>query len=99
MSIVRVTCNECGDVTLDPDQLLLSIYPTGATFSFTCLCGVRVVRDARPDVVALLQSAGVPEQTIVLPERVPHAGPPIGLDDLLDMHLALQGDGWERELA
>jgi hypothetical protein len=98
ITVVRVQCPACGPVRVHPDRVLLSLYPTGATYAFTCCCGKRTAIQATASVVRALRAVGCTERRIVLPERAHRDAPPITTDELLDMLLALRRPGWEHEL-
>jgi hypothetical protein len=62
MTIIRVRCPSCGEVDLEPDDVMLSIPQggRGSTYAFTCpACADPVERAADRKTVALLISAGV----------------------------------------
>jgi hypothetical protein len=70
-------------------------------YSFRCeQCGSAVSHPARPDVVDLLVRAGCRQIRWRLPSELAERrdGPSITIDDVLDFHLLLRDDGWEREL-
>jgi len=93
VTTIKVTCPECGDIDLSPEDLELSIAPAWATYSFLCSdCGDAVCKPADAEIVDLLSSAGV--RSIVIPAEVFErgGGSLIGYDDLLDFGLALRDD-------
>jgi hypothetical protein len=98
ITVVRVQCPACGPVRVHPDRVLLSSYPTGATYAFTCCCGRRTAIQANKSIVRALRAVGCAERRITLPERARRDAPPITTDELLDMLLALRQPGWEQEL-
>jgi hypothetical protein len=71
------------------------------TIAFRCpRCEQRVVRDITSFHAAILRNLRIPivewDPPAELAER--HQGPPITLDDLLDAHLVLAGEGWREDL-
>jgi hypothetical protein len=104
VATVRATCPTCGDVEFGSDKVRIQVClsTAQAAYSFQCpTCQLLVSKDAADRVVAALQSVGVPVSVWTLPAELaePKLGPPITHDDLLAFHLALEGDGWQRELA
>lgn len=93
MTIIRATCVICGDVELTQDDVTLTVvYPVSerSTYSFTCpACGEETSKAATDEVVALLMSGGVHVQQVIIPAEAlePHTGPPLTMDDLLDLML------------
>ncbi len=74
---------------------------SSGAYSFRCDgCGAAVSHPARPDVIDLLVRAGCEEVCWRLPGELAErrSGPSFTIDDLLDFHLLLQGDTWQREL-
>lgn len=99
-TIVKATCPTCGDVELTPSDLELRICstPSATIYVFHCpRCDDAVVKpaaDAR--IVTLLSSVGVPAIHWDLPAELEevHDGPPLTLDDLIDLRLALDSPDW-----
>lgn len=81
----------------------------GTCYRFSCPdCASVVEKPADDRVAGLLTSGGVPtEDTVAGPARLPRPlhpelppdGPPLSLDDLLDLHLALADEQWFERLA
>ena len=94
-TIVKATCPRCGDVELTPSDLELRICssPAFSIYVFTCThCDTVVAKPAADErIVALLSSVGVPMVRWDLPAELEeaHEGPPLTLDDLIDLRLAL----------
>ena len=87
---VRALCDRDGDVTVLRQEVTVSLFPTGAIFTFRCpVCSQRIVTEASPHIVQVLQDAGVRVQRITLPDRPERDGPPITHDELLAFHEAL----------
>ena len=88
-----VSCSHCGEVDLATDQLWL-VVPTsgGAHFDFHCPgCGQYVRRALDDTEVDLLAPLVAVEELDVPPEALePHDGPPLTVDDLIDLMLALE---------
>lgn len=104
VAIVRATCPNCGDVelTVNDVQVLLCVTTAHSTYSFLCpTCSVLVNKEANDSVVESLTSAGSRLVAWSLPAELdePKVGPRISHDDLLEFHLALERDDWQRELA
>jgi predicted RNA-binding Zn-ribbon protein involved in translation (DUF1610 family) len=102
-AIVRATCPTCGDVELTVNDVQVQYCMTTArsTYSFLCpACGLIVNKAAPDSVVESLTSAGSRLVAWTMPAELdePKTGPRISHDDLLEFHLALEGD-WQRELA
>jgi hypothetical protein len=112
MTTIRVSCPSCGAVDLTPADIRLTVVqaedvPVGpeSRYDFHCpSCAERVEKPADERIARLLSTGGVPveiiEPTIGLghPEDPP-SGPPLTQDDLLDLHLLLESDGWFGRLA
>lgn len=81
----------------------------GSTYTFSCpLCTECVSKPADERIAQLLETGGVPvgaagprvSAGAPLPEHPEEAagGPPLTYDDLLDLHLMLESQGWFEEL-
>lgn len=82
-------------------QVQLCVTTTASTYSFLCpTCRIMVNKEANDPIVESLTKAGAKLVAWSLPAelREPKLGPPICHDDLLEFHLALEGDGWREEL-
>ncbi len=104
VAIVRATCPTCGDVelTVNDVQVQLCVTTAASTYSFLCpSCSFIVNKEATDSVVESLTAAGCRLVAWTLPAELdePKTGPKISHDDLLEFHLALEGDDWQRELA
>lgn len=96
-----IHCSRCGErVTVSPDEIGLWQRPDGCSlFRFTCpRCGRRSGECLAESDLDVLRSAGV--SGIVVPAEAleDHGGPPLTLDDLIDLHFLLESKGWERRL-
>ena len=104
MTTVRAQCPVCGDVSLEIDNLTVRTCADGVTesaYRFECPgCGDTVSRPASERIVDLLVSAGAPQETWVWPAELREwrDGPPLTPDDLLDLHVMLDDDGWFDQL-
>jgi predicted RNA-binding Zn-ribbon protein involved in translation (DUF1610 family) len=104
-SIVIATCPRCGDVEVDPADIEVRLHPRpGASrFRFICpWCGSYVEKPADdPRLVALLEGAGARIVRVEIPAEAFErpAGPPLTLDDLLDLMLLLDRDDAVERLA
>lgn len=105
VTIVKATCPRCGDVELIPGDLELRLCTTPelSTYHFTCRRCDKVVSKPAADerVVMLLTSVGVPAVEWSLPAELDerHEGPPISMDDLIDLRLLLERPDWADELS
>lgn len=113
MMTIRVSCPECGTVELTPGDIQLTVVRTAAQsvapdsrYAFECpTCTQVVEKPADERVAELLATGGVPTEVVstpvvstpVHPERHP-GGPPLDMDDLLDLALLLRGGDWFDEL-
>jgi hypothetical protein len=102
--IVRATCATCGDVELSVSsvQVQLCVTTSTSTYSFVCpVCQLIVNKEANDTVVESLTKAGAGLVAWSMPAELhePKVGPRISYDDLLEFHLALEGDSWQQELA
>jgi hypothetical protein len=99
-TIVKATCPACGDVELVPNDLELRICSTASasTYAFVCpVCEQTISKPAADGrIVALLLSVNVPAVYWDLPAELTAArhGPPLTLDDLIDLRLALDSPDW-----
>ena len=99
-TIVKATCPTCGDIELAPTDLELRICstPGASTYAFTCtVCDEVVVKPAADGrIVTLLTSVGVPTVHWELHAELyeTHDGPPLTIDDLIDLRLALDSPNW-----
>jgi hypothetical protein len=101
MDRLRTTCPTCGAPhTLDPAAVVLHISDGLGYYLFGCdRCGELAFRGVTGPSTLRMVRAGV-----ALVEVDPDPGgeaedalpglPPLTLDDLLDLHLALASDGW-----
>ena len=104
MTTVRAQCPTCGDISLEIADLTVRICDDGVTpgaYRFRCPgCDETVHREASPRIVELLVSAGAPREMWRWPAELDErrSGPPLTPDDLLDLHVLLEGDTWFDEL-
>jgi predicted RNA-binding Zn-ribbon protein involved in translation (DUF1610 family) len=104
MTTVRAQCPDCGDVSLEIADLTVRTYTDGVTraeYRFPCPgCGRLVTRAASERIVDLLLSAGAPCEEWTWPAELRDrpGGPPLTPDDLLDLHVLLDDDGWFDDL-
>ena len=104
MTTVRAQCPACVDVQLQIDDLTVRVCQDDdmpSAYRFRCPgCEETVHREASPRIVELLVSAGAPQEMWRWPaELTEHrAGPPLTPDDLLDLHVLLEGDSWFEQL-
>lgn len=104
MTTVRAQCPACGDVQLTIDDLTVRVCSdddTPSAYRFRCPgCEQTVQREASPRIVELLVSAGAPHELWAWPAELAEvrSGPPLTPDDLLDLHVLLEDDGWFEQL-
>lgn len=96
---VKASCPDCGDVVLATDELSVVVQAGSnqASYVFLCPgCHLATAQPAAVRVVELLVVSGVRLSLVDVPAEAaePHAGAVLSADDLLDLHLELQGDGW-----
>ena len=105
MQVIRAMCPTCGAVDLAPVQVHLDLIRAGhdivgpdSSYSFVCpVCVVRVRKRADERIAGLLVAAGVSRTVGAEPgthPEQPPGGPPLTLDDLLDLHLLLGERDW-----
>jgi hypothetical protein len=97
--MIETTCPSCGAITCEVTRFELWLCAQGAasSYGFTCpRCAKRVSRHAGDDAIQILISKGVRPRAFELPAEMleAHDGPPITIDDVLDLHLALEQDDW-----
>jgi hypothetical protein len=103
VATVRASCPSCGDVELISWDLTVYVCAEDnrGSYSFRCpACEMAVAKPADGKIVDLLVSSGVRLSVWHLPAELQeeHAGAPIGYDDLLDFHYAIQQPGWFERL-
>lgn len=103
MTTIKATCPGCGEVELTPDDIELRVcnYAPASYYTFECpMCTETVQKPADDRVIQLLISGGVHAVVWELPAEVsePRGGPPLNMDDLLDLHLLLQTETWFEQL-
>ncbi len=102
MPTIRASCTTCGDVQLGPIDLSVVKFENGSgSYAFQCpRCNLIATKAATPRIVDLLTSAGVQCSPWTVPAELeePHAGLPIGPDDLIDFHSLLNSDHWFEDL-
>lgn len=90
---IRAGCAWCGDVELGVAEL--GIHPSSngsGLVEFTCRsCGRLNVRRVSNTEVAVLANVGATRSSRLAPFELlePHAGPPIGYDEIIDFHEAI----------
>ena len=110
MTRIRASCPSCGEVDLRPDDVVLhvvrapdGVVSDGSEYRFHCpSCADEVAKPADERIAQLLATGGVAVAETV-PELPPHPempgdGPALTHDDLLDLHLTLETDGWFESL-
>lgn len=100
--MLMIECSECGQkVVVPPAEVALWKRPDGCNLlRFTCpACGRGTGGCLQRDDLELLRSEGVTGIDVPAEALESHDGPPLTLDDLIDLHFLLESDGWERRLA
>jgi hypothetical protein len=88
-SCYRFLCPGCEELVEKPaDERIAQLLTTG---------GVAVIEDGASSDVAGFELEAAHDDRPTHPERS-EGGPPLTLDDLLDLHLRLAEDGWFDEL-
>jgi hypothetical protein len=98
MQQVKVNCPECReDHHIRPEDVSVTEHRANSdmsTYSFTCPeCKNNITKPAQGAVIALLATAkGVRWNVIRMPAELdePHSGPPLTLDDLIDLMMELE---------
>lgn len=104
MATIRASCPDCGDVELTSRDVQVHVCSTNnqGSYAFRCpKCRMAVSKLAEQRIIELLSGSGVALSVWDLPAELdePKVGAPIGYDDLLEFHHALQADGWLARLA
>jgi hypothetical protein len=99
VTTIKATCPKCDEVELAPEDLELFVctYAPASFYLFECPdCRTVVQKPADDRVVQLLISGGVSARVWELPAELtePRDGPPLTVDDLLDLHLLLEQPDW-----
>ncbi len=89
------TCPRCGDVKLVPDDIELWVCSRriASFYRFVCpVCRSLVVKPAGEQVMLILAGAGIMPHAWFYPAEwdESHEGPPLTVDDLLDLHESLR---------
>ncbi len=95
---VLATCFQCGDVELEASELIarLCLDNDQEQYRFTCpTCSMVVNKPAKHETINLLIACGAAFETWTLPEELfeTKVGPPIGHDEIIDLHQALKSHG------
>lgn len=92
---VRVVCDDCGEVSIPIKELHVRfcLDTSETTLWFMCpACNRRAFSVVHPSKRAMLLShPAIQPECWMLPEEIfeNHSGPPIGWDDIVDLHHAL----------
>ena len=101
-AVARATCPRCGVVHVDVGGLALIRWGDARWYQFSCpRCRDSVVTDTDERIATAMLEAGVTVRVLDPPAELdePHTGPPVTLDDVLDLRLALEADDWIAEHA
>lgn len=106
MTKVRCTCPDCGDVQVTIADVTLRLFDgrkdQDGEYRFRCPSCDKIVLKAAPlNIINLLYSSGAPTELVEAPLELlerpnPEDAPPIDIDDVLNLGLALHEDeeGW-----
>lgn len=99
VATIRASCPTCGDVELTSRDVTVQVCATNnqGSYAFQCPeCLLAVSKLAEQRIIDLLVSSGVRLSVWSMPAELdePRHGAPIGYDDLLEFHRALQEDDW-----
>jgi hypothetical protein len=87
--VLSVICPGCGEIDLTTDQvwLVIASAPERSLYLFRCSgCQQQVSHRADDAVLAVLTELAAVEE-LEIPEEEQHDGPPLTVDDLLDLML------------
>ncbi len=103
MAVVRATCDECGDIQLTAEDVVvrLCLDDQRASYVFQCPeCRSPVARPLESRLVEVLASSGSPVSLWHLPAELEeqHVGAAFTHDDLIEFHQLLDTDGWMGQL-
>lgn len=90
------------ELSVDEVQVQMCVTTAEATYSFLCpVCSFIVNKEANDAVVESLTAAGSKLVAWTMPAELnePKTGPRITHDDILEFHVALETEDWQRELA
>ncbi|MCA1832656.1 MAG: hypothetical protein ABR548_03655 [Actinomycetota bacterium] len=99
MTIIKAECPSCGEIDLKADAVDLQwcSHAPASYYCFACpQCATVVTKPADGSVAQLLISAGVRPTLWHLPQEVleQKLGPALTVDDLIDLHVLLETEGW-----
>ena len=104
-TIVRATCQRCGDVEMTPEHLELRVCTDlqRSTYVFTCpSCDTLISKpaaDARVRRALLAVGVRTVEWSFPAELTETHNGPPLTEDDLIDLMLLLEQPDWALRLS
>ena len=102
-TLVRATCQKCGEVVFPVNRLTVHILDSGASHvAYRCPdCGVRSTQSVPLSVTTTLCRVGVSVRPLTRPAEVdePHGGPPITEQDVTAFVEELSRPDWQAELA
>lgn len=99
-TLIRATCNECGDVELGTHDLVVRLCEDTelGSYVFRCpVCEAPVARDADRPTIDLLVSSGCRLERWNVPAELAEprpVGAPFTDDDLIDFHDLLDRSDW-----
>lgn len=88
MTTVRLICVGCGDIALPPDRVRLITWTrTRGLAHFRC-CDEDQLAPVNAGQIEALRRGGV--VVVEMPSQPVMDGPPLSLDDLIDLHISLE---------
>ncbi len=100
MTIIRATCNTCGDVRLSAEEVTIRtcVGRPGGEYRWHCKCGI-VVKQAEENIIDILRATNIKEEVWELPLELienPMDGT-LSEDDIIDLELAFEdGSAYEK---
>lgn len=104
MTTIEASCPSCGTVERSANDFELSIcsHAPASWYAFNCPeCEQRIQKPASDKAIELLISEGVKPNYFTMPAEAleTHDGPPLTVDDLIELHELLERDDWFDALA
>jgi len=99
VTTIEATCPTCGTVERRAEDFELSVcsHSPSSWYAFLCPeCERRVQKPASEKAIELLISEGVAPRYFTIPAEVleTHDGPPLTVDDLIELHELLEREDW-----
>lgn len=95
MTIIRFTCQRCGDIELKPDNILLILNGSDNVYKFTCTyCNLSQSRKADENVVKAFRTLGVKVELVFALQNTKNQLPNFTEQDIIIFHKLLKDDAW-----